>query len=221
VVCEKQPDIILLQEVTFELRNLLLAQKVFQDYWIAYKDFVPAGFPRRHGLMTLSKFKPKTIDLLELPSNKNRKCIVLYAQTSSGESIAIANFHLESPIEDSHIRAQQMEVIQKATSQCKYVVLAGDSNMITTDENNCLSNKYMDMFIVLKAIHLIDKNDRGLTFDLETNLMGRHVCGFIQTSRLDRVFLFSFQCRASFTSSCWKRTHSTRIVDIRSFWSIW
>jgi len=162
LVFKKQPDLILLQEVTCELRHLILDCHVFQDYWISYKHFEPSGDnPRMHGLMTLTKFKPTTVQILKLPSNRKRKSIVIYTQLSNGETLAIANFHLESPIEDAVIRASQVQVIQQATVQSKFVLLGGDSNMMTNKENDCLDDRNKDMFLVLKELGEIDNYDMG------------------------------------------------------------
>jgi len=89
----------------------------------------------------------------------------------------------------SDIRRKQIKFIQKKLINTPCAILMGDSNMISEKENHSITDKYKDMFIDLQIKGHIPHSELGLTFDLISNKMGKKLCGWVQQSRLDRIFI--------------------------------
>jgi len=192
LVQQHQPHIITLQEITVSLRKLLLSQpEIQQKYYVCYKYFKGDSNERRHGLMTLTQYPPLSAKLFKLHSNSKRTTIITWLKLNreSHHTLAIANFHLESPIKATGLRKNQLQFIQKKLQNTTLAIMMGDSNMMSDTENNTLTDKYKDMFIELQRNDKIPFSELGLTFDLISNKMGKLICGWVQQSRLDRIFI--------------------------------
>jgi endonuclease/exonuclease/phosphatase family metal-dependent hydrolase len=196
LVRQYQPHIICLQEITVSLRQLLLKQPEIQRYYVCYKHFrlKPNEYRSRpeHGLMTLTRIPPEAVQHVILPSNTKRAAIIVWLKLNNEtgtNSLAIANFHLESHMKATHLRKLQIKSLQNKTKSAHCAILMGDSNMITDEENRSLNGKYKDMFMYLKDKEVIPRTELGLTFDLTSNHMGHKICGWTQKSRLDRIFI--------------------------------
>jgi tyrosyl-DNA phosphodiesterase 2 len=178
----RNPDVILLQEVTLKL---LIAIK--NDPWIRahYQLSDIDGYTlNQYGVLLLSRVPIQRLVLVDLPTEMDRRLLV--AQLSCGLTISTA--HLESTSYYSKTRATQLDVIQRYLVESSTdFVLAGDMNFKPDAE---LENATLDptLIDVWTALH---GNDPGYTVDTNINFMRYVMDGEHSHKRIDRFFLHS------------------------------
>jgi endonuclease/exonuclease/phosphatase family metal-dependent hydrolase len=182
----RQPDVVLLQEVTPELlATITLTPWVRARY--ALSD-ARGGTLGGYGVLLLSRQPVRRMTQLELPSRMGRSLLV--AELACG--LTVATVHLESTDPCDAERAAQLRIVQPHLAALSPdVLLAGDMNF-TPDhplENAALDPSFVDVWPALHA-------DPGYTVDTDVNTMRYQVRARRTQKRIDRVFLRSAAWRA-------------------------
>ena len=121
----ENPDVVAFQEVERWFVNYLKRDDRFSNYNIAYKKTWNAGISG--GLLILTKGKILEQEYINLPSDMGRGVLSIVTNIG-GISTCVATSHLESMIDDTSIRIQQLKTIISTTSSCSDLVLLGDFN---------------------------------------------------------------------------------------------
>lgn len=199
LLAQHHSDILLLQEV-----NLAFLKRIKQDNRFANYDiyFKAQGQNIRSGLVILIKknnsllssshqspsanFSPLHSFYHTLPSSLGRGLLGVKIITNS-QTLCIANVHLESMLEDTPVRIQQLQKTFDTLSGCEHIVLGGDFNFGDNEaENSTFPTAYIDIWPQLHP------HKAGLTYHREINpLSDNNAFWFEKSRRLDRVYLLS------------------------------
>lgn len=187
LLAERDPDVIVLQEVTEgQLDAIVAAPWVRERYQVSDFEGDTLG---RYGVLLLSRIPISKLGMLELPSEMGRKLLV--AELSCG--LTVATVHLESTPFCSSRRAKQLSLIQPYLAQTSpNVLLAGDMNFAPDDdaENDALDPSFLDVWPLLRG------NEPGYTVDSKINMMRYVMHGEHSQKRIDRCFLRSSEFSA-------------------------
>ena len=173
------PDIIAFQEVTQDMYEIFSKHAWFGGYkcrsW-------PKSDARYFTMMfTRDESKYQRIDFPD--TRMGRDLLISYPLADS--DIAVATFHLESTIEETHRRENQLGFTFKTMEDLdggsiSTSIIMGDTNITAFDGNVCIPYPWIDVWEYLHA------GDQGWTRD-SSNPNSPNV----EHSRLDRVFLKS------------------------------
>lgn len=158
------PDLVGLQEVTpHQLSRLLENPWVRRQF--AVSDTTGETL-RPHGVLLLSRYPIRDLELIELPSQRDRK--LLLADIDSGRGpLILAVTHLESGRGQSGRRCEQLDVIRRALAGRGASLLMGDLNFDADrdPERHWLSSEMTDCW---RAVH---PDESGNTMDSDENAM--------------------------------------------------
>lgn len=188
IIAEKKADIIALQEAESWILDFIINDRRFNEYQLIYhKTWRYHLFGSLSGgLLFLSRFEPKSIHYQALPSSMGRGMLSFKSRLADIE-LCVTSVHLDSMLDDTQQRIEQLIQIEKYHASCENVILLGDFNFGDADpENNILANHYRDVW---KALH---PEQAGFTWDLNNNSLAR-TNSFVGegSSRLDRIFVKS------------------------------
>jgi tyrosyl-DNA phosphodiesterase 2 len=136
-------DVVMLQECTVQLLEMLLAAPwVREKYRYARAPFRADAIPS-HGLMLLSKLPLRDATLHPLPTNMGRGALVAHCGV-----LTLATVHLESMKTHAETRAEQMKTVFALLAADPHVVLGGDFNFCSSwpEENSRLDPGYVDVW---------------------------------------------------------------------------
>ena len=183
-VAEKKADIIAFQEVESWFVSALEKDERFKQY----KFVVEKGWfdSVKGGLLILSKRKIIQQNYLELPSYMSRG-LLYFVTNIEGVKHCFATVHLESMLEDTEIRINQLKFIFGQLSQCNNTVLLGDFNFGDGElENKEITTDFIDIWKQLKP------QQNGYTWDInQSDLARRNSLPLEKSRRLDRVYVQS------------------------------
>ena len=205
VTLDKSPDIIGFQECTKAFLKLVDTHSSFKENYDAVSE-VPTGssyFVMVFSRKGLTVLKSKTI---QLKTTLGRKCQYIDVK-KNGSIFRFGTVHIESYVTSPNIREIQMktifEVLEKQAS-AELSFLVGDFNFHETDKEN----KFIEKSDFKDAWHVVNKEDKGLTFDTKTNLMAKHsiligegIASLI-LQRLDRILYWQRSSNVWTPESC-------------------
>ena len=177
-----QPDFIALQEVILESLWAFLAHPWVQNnYYISDTNGMTLG---DYGVVLLSRFPPKTIRLVHLPSFMDRN-LLLMETTLNGATLQVGTVHLESMKRSAKMRGLQLEYIFDYLEGAANVVLMGDFNFCASwqEENDRIDLAYHDIWSHLRG------DEPGYTEDTTINKMRYQLTGKHKHVRFDRILL--------------------------------
>ncbi|MBK7539894.1 MAG: endonuclease/exonuclease/phosphatase family protein [Myxococcales bacterium] len=183
----RSPDIIALQEVTWDLLEVLLASPFLRaSYQVS--DVDGSSF-ERYGVLLLSRLPLSRLAVLPLPSAMGRRLLL----GTLGNGLTIGTIHLESTAACAEQRALQLRLIQPALHAASGdFVLMGDMNFSPDAalENGALAPTLDDVWARLHP------ELPGFTVDSQHNAMRRRFDDDPVGRRIDRVFVHSQRWRA-------------------------
>jgi tyrosyl-DNA phosphodiesterase 2 len=187
-VLSKRPDVVGLQEVTEELREILRQSQVIRDLYTISNSYLGAFCDYDVVLMVRRDIKVHgwwSID--DLPTEMGRRCLGVDLELA-GTAVRIANIHLESSKPKGAERRQQLEQVMASLTQMQscFTVLVGDMNFCSTwlDENSYLEKHFVDVWPLLHG-----SNQPGFTEDTQINLMRLQTTRKSKQVRFDRILV--------------------------------
>jgi endonuclease/exonuclease/phosphatase family metal-dependent hydrolase len=171
------PDILAFQEVGAGFMAVLAAEPVWADYHASANGSEgPPG-----GLLVLSRLPFAKIAYRKLPSASGR--FALFATLDlGGETLVVANVHLESPLEDQAARKAQLAFVDERLPGRGLTVWLGDFNFGDQDPEARRLSGWSDAWIRLRP------GEAGYTYDLDANTLARdHAFAAEPSRRLDRI----------------------------------
>jgi tyrosyl-DNA phosphodiesterase 2 len=151
VLQQAAADIIMLQECTVQLLEMLLAAPwVRERYCYARAPFRADAIPS-HGLMLLSRLPLRDAALHPVPTNMGRSALVAHCRVN-GAPLAFVTLHLESMKTHAETRAEQLKTVFALLAPEPNVLLGGDFNFCSSwpEENARLDPAYVDVWPALK-----------------------------------------------------------------------
>jgi len=182
VIAQEQADIIALQEVESWFIDAIKQDDRFKQY---HFSLAKGWFNHiKGGLLILSKQPVTKQHYIDLPSQLNRGLLLIETNVNKA-SLCIVTVHLESFLEDTSIRINQLNSISKETTHCQNLVLLGDFNFGDGEaENTIINPDYRDVWQKLKA------NYHGYTWNIrESSLARKNSFPSEGSRRLDKVYL--------------------------------
>jgi len=182
IVAKKKADIIAFQEVESWFIDALESDDRFKDYHFAMET---GWFNSvKGGLLVLTKTEKVQQQYMDLPSHMSRGLLQVIAKID-GVQVCIVTVHLDSMLNDTELRINQLKVVTQQTSKCNNLILLGDFNYGDGEaENNAINSDYKDVWKQLRP------NYRGYTWDVtESNLAKRNSFPSEGSRRLDKVFV--------------------------------
>lgn len=181
-----RPDVIMLQEVTIELLDALLAAPwVRNEFHYTRAPFRAEAIPS-HGVMLLSRLPVGRALLHAIPTRMGRSLLTVESRIN-GKSIVFATVHLESMKAHADTRGEQLRAIFSILEREPDVVLAGDFNFCSSsrEENSRIDARYADVWPAVR------RGEPGYTQDTDRNPMLLHAKREMKKVRIDRVTLRS------------------------------
>lgn len=195
VLAQSKADLILLQEVNLSFLEKIKEEYRFTEYHLHYHQ-QQANISG--GLVILSRYPVKATQRYEaLPSGMRRGILYLMFE-QKGQFLCVTNIHLDSMMDDTSIRIEQLKSIFHHLRYCDDIILAGDFNFAEGEpEEVILEKNYQDSWQQLQP------NKKGLTYDRENNELSDNNAFWLEPSRrLDRIY---------FNNSCLS-TKSIRLI---------
>ncbi len=187
---ERDADVIVLQEVTMDLLDEIMAAG-----WLrAEYSFVRAPFRAQavpsHGVMLLSRLPLVGATLYPLPSHMGRSMLVAQVRIQR-KLFTFATVHLESMRTNADTRGEQLRAVFQILEDAGDTVVAGDFNFCSSweQENRRIDARYLDMWAVLRP------GEAGYTQDTDVNRMLADAKRDEKRVRIDRVLLRSDAAR--------------------------
>ena len=190
IALDKLPDIIGFQECTQAFIKLVDSHSSFKEQYHAVSEV------QTDSSYFVMVFSRKGLPILKsstilLKTTLGRKCQYIDIK-KNGSVFRFGTVHIESYVTSPNIREIQMQTIfkvfEKQTS-AELSFLVGDFNFHETDKEN----KFIEESNFTDTWPVVNKDDKGLTFETQTNLMAKHsvLIGEAITSpvlqRLDRI----------------------------------
>ena len=175
----RDPDVIVLQEVTPAALDVLLAQPWIRQHY--YRVDVTGEDHGRWGLMILSRLPLSRASYTHLPSSVGRGLLQVTAQIN-GDPLILCSVHLQSGKSASQLRARQIDRVFRSVAAVDNVVLLGDFNMRDAEDAQ-IPEHYVDAWPTLRP------HDRGFTEDTLSNQMLRDSTNKARQVRFDRVLI--------------------------------
>jgi endonuclease/exonuclease/phosphatase family metal-dependent hydrolase len=140
-------DVVMLQECTEQLLQMLLAAPWLRErYCLARAPFRADAIPS-HGLLLLSRLPLTDATLHPVPTNMGRSALIAHCR-ANGTPLALATVHLESMKAHAETRAEQLRAIFALLAPEPDVLLGGDFNFCSSwpEENARLDSRYVDVW---------------------------------------------------------------------------
>lgn len=209
IIVQQRPEIVAIQEAESWLLDYIEDDTRLNEYHLIYKrswqDYLLGTLSGSLLLMTKLSINDEDITFQELPSAMNRGLLTTKVQVNKTK-LCLATVHLESMLEDTEIRIEQMSLIEQYHSSCKHLILLGDFNFGDTDpENNKIPAGYIDVWKKLRT------NEPGYTWNKKLNPYAETNSFAGENSRrLDRIFIKGYVIKAK----------SIEIIGNKSFFSV-
>lgn len=168
-ISTQDSDYVCLQEVTPTFYQIL--QKKLSKKYHIYSNQV---MKKNYGLVILSK-READVEMLKLPTRMGREALVLH-----DEHYTLVNVHLESMMNDTFIREQQLLQIKEHTKHNTNLVICGDFNFGDEERENKLLEGFTDT----------GKKTKEPSFNISENRFARSTRFHNEPSRrLDRILI--------------------------------
>ncbi|WP_415897260.1 endonuclease/exonuclease/phosphatase family protein [Neptuniibacter sp. QD72_48] len=178
-IYQQNADIVALQEVTPKFIGLLEKHRLNERYHVSFSSQIS-----RYQNVTLTKVQPQYHEVINLTSAMGRKALMVHLKTSDNCDVVVANLHLESPLDSSELRVEQIQKVVEALPSDHLAILAGDFNF---------GNKAIEENATLHSFYDAANSDEWIntpTYDVELNLWAQQTKFWFEDSRrLDRVYL--------------------------------
>ena len=170
---EHNADIVCLQEITLKMKTYILNNEFVRKTY-----YVSGNEPKVYGQIMLSKYKPKSQNLISLAGNQMKKYLNMKFNTKHDESVEIYNIHLTSDqqIKSNEKRDVQFEQLFNDVTSDKFIIV-GDFN----------STEKIDRKDIFDAWETLRGVEPGLTFDYEINKLASQTTKTYLQARLDRM----------------------------------
>lgn len=168
-ISTQDADYVCLQEVT-PIFYQILQKKLSTKYHI-YSNHI---MKKSYGLVILSK-REANVEMIKLTTQMGREALVLH-----DEHYTLVNVHLESMMDDTFIREQQLLQIKEHTKHNTNLVICGDFNFGDDERENKLLEGFTDA----------GKETKEHSFDISENRFSRSTRFYNEPSRrLDRILI--------------------------------
>jgi endonuclease/exonuclease/phosphatase family metal-dependent hydrolase len=185
IIRESDADIVALQEVRRWFLARLLAEPWFAERYRGTTH--EGGHMVARGLYVMSSFPIERTVTELLPGAQLRMALVVTIRVNN-RTLALADVHLESPLDAGPVRARQLERVFPLVENADDAVVLGDFNFGEGEEpeSSGLDPRYEDAWRALRA------GQPGHTWDVGRNPMARRNSFPGEKSRrLDRVLVRS------------------------------
>lgn len=182
---QSNADVIALQEASIEFIVALSEQPWFKDTYSLTKLKDTDSAVR--GVIVCTKLPIEKWEYRVLPGPQQRAAVLIHT-TYLGKKMFIATTHLESPLNASKIRAEQLKLLMQRLNEAEEAILLADLNFgdDAPHEAVFIIPAYVDAWRVLHP------SSSGFTFDLDQNPEARTAAFIGETSRrLDRILVRS------------------------------
>ncbi|MGZ5391348.1 MAG: endonuclease/exonuclease/phosphatase family protein [Mycobacterium sp.] len=187
LLCERRPDVIVLQEVTPAALEIFLDQPwVRHEYLSASAVGGDAG---NYGMLMLSRVPITRANYSRLPTRQTRGFLEAGLAVNDARQI-VCCLHLDSGKSSARLRGWQLRRIFRAQKSTEDAVLLGDFNMRDA-ENNRIAPPYCDVWPTLRP------HEPGFTEDTSINHMRLDARNKKRQVRFDRVLLKGTRWRAA------------------------
>jgi tyrosyl-DNA phosphodiesterase 2 len=176
------PDLIALQEVTPAHLELLLADaRVRRLYRVSDAQGETVS---PHGVLLLSRLPLDGLQMIELPSGKDRKALVADLGVG-GRPLRVGAVHLESSEANTPLRLRQLDELEPLLAEAPQALLTGDFNFDPRQgpEQTRLAQRYQDLWSTLRP------GEAGYTEDTDVNRMRLLHKSREKRVRFDRMLL--------------------------------
>jgi len=178
-IYQQNADIVVLQEVTPKFIGLLEKHRLNERYHVSFSSQTS-----RYQNVTLTKVQPEKHEVINLNSAMGRKALMVHLKANNNCDVVVANLHLESPLDSSELRVEQIHQVVEALPLNHLAILAGDFNF---------GNKAKDENAALQSFYDAANTDEWVntpTYDVDLNLWAKQTkFWFEESRRLDRVYL--------------------------------
>jgi endonuclease/exonuclease/phosphatase family metal-dependent hydrolase len=179
LLCRREPDVMVFQEVTPAALDILLAQQWIRDAYA--RASVVGGGAGNYGMLLLSRVPVSKVTYTRLPSRQSRG--FLQAELAvKGCPTVVCCIHLDSGKSSARLRGWQLRRIFRALGTVQDAVVLGDFNM-RDNENARIATPYRDVWPTLRP------DDDGFTEDTSINLMRYDMKDKHRQVRFDRVLV--------------------------------
>lgn len=162
-------DYVCLQEVT-PIFFQILKKSFTKKYHIYNNDIMK----KNYGLVVLSK-RDADVEIVKLPTQMGREALVVY-----DEDYTLVNVHLESMMEDTLLREQQLSQIKYHTKNKSNIVICGDFNFGDGERENDLIEEFIDT----------GKKTKEPSYNISENILANSTRFYNEPSRrLDRILI--------------------------------
>ncbi|CAF1116351.1 unnamed protein product [Adineta steineri] len=192
ILNKSNAQVIALQEMTKNILQHLLAQPFVQErYYISDGD--GRTFNGWYGVVLLIDIRLhiSRLNLINFPqSNMGRRLVLAEIKLDNNEILRIGTVHLES-LNNTPQRLCQLNICQNAFNRSPGTcILMGDFNFHAQGQENIDQFKALPGWIDVWT-NIMGIDNRGYTFDTETNSMTKLHNGGADQSRYDRIILRS------------------------------
>ncbi len=187
LLCERRPDVIVLQEVTPEALEIFLEQPWVRDRYLSASAV--GGDAGNYGMLMLSRVPIARATYSRLPTRQSRGFIEAELAVNDVRLI-VCCLHLDSGKPSARLRSWQLRRIFRAQKSAEDAVLLGDFNM-RDSENDRIAPPYCDIWPMLRP------HEPGFTEDTSINHMRFDARNKKRQVRFDRVLLKGTRWRAA------------------------
>ena len=187
LLCERRPDVIVLQEVTPEALEIFLDQPWVRDRYLSASAV--GGDAGNYGMLMLSRVPIARATYSRLPTRQSRGFIEAELAVNDVRLI-VCCLHLDSGKSSARLRSWQLRRIFRAQKSAEDAVLLGDFNM-RDSENDRIAPPYCDIWPMLRP------HEPGFTEDTSINHMRFDARNKKRQVRFDRVLLKGTRWRAA------------------------
>lgn len=168
-ISTEDADYVCLQEVTPIFLQII--KKSFSNKYYIYNNNI---MEKSYGLVLLSK-RESDLKILKLSTQMGREALVVH-----DEQYTLVNVHLESMMEDTFLREQQLLEIKDHTKNSSNPVICGDFNFGDGERENILIEGFIDT----------GKKTKEHTFNISENILAQSTRFYNEPSRrLDRILM--------------------------------
>jgi endonuclease/exonuclease/phosphatase family metal-dependent hydrolase len=184
---KRDPDVIVLQEVTSAAFELFLDQEWVRDGYLSVSAV--GGDTGNYGMLMLSRVPIARATYSRLPSRQTRGFLEAELALDGTRQI-VCCLHLDSGKSSARLRGWQLRRVFRALRAADDAVVLGDFNMRDA-ENRRITAPYCDVWPALRPA------DDGFTEDTSINLMRLDARDKKRQVRFDRVLLKGTLWRAT------------------------
>ena len=187
LLCERRPDVIVLQEVTPAALEIFLGQPWVRDQYLSASAV--GGDAGNYGMLMLSRVPITRAAHSWLPTRQSRGFLDAELAVNDARPI-VCCLHLDSGKSSARLRGWQLGRIFRAQKSAEDAVLLGDFNMRNA-ENDRIAPPYCDIWPTLRP------HEPGFTEDTSINHMRFDARNKKRQVRFDRVLLKGTRWRAA------------------------